>query len=180
MNKNNVHVSGIVLNEEIITSSEIKIVIGIEEALTFPVVIQKKSWEKFKKIYPECKSVTFFGQLRTFRKSTGSIEYSIEASSVSCFHNILQDSLLNESGSQFHGIVTLQKKFDFEPESKLFLKRMVFKTDDRPVYLEATALRSIAPYFEDINEGEKMILRANYMFDNHQPYWRIKHRPVLI
>ena len=63
----------------------------------------------------------------------------------------------------------------------MYLKRMVFETigSGSPIIFEAIALRSIAPHFDEIEEGAEFTLRAIYISNNddHAPYWKITHSP---
>lgn len=186
LSRNNVHVSGKVLAEERFLQGFYHVTIGINSSnslLTVIVQIDAPQWEQFKQEFPDkCNSVTISGRLRTLRIGDN-IQYIIQAgkNSISCFHNFFDD----ESGSQFYGLVKLRKKFDFDTKSKMYLKRLVFEICDsttRNVYFEAIALRGTAPYFDNIEEGEIMFLKASFVIDENgnPPYWRIKHQPELI
>ena len=152
-----------------------------EQVLPIPVLVEKGQWEKFKSDFPaKYKSVTISGQLQTYRDEEGT-HYAIKAGerAINCFHNILHQTL-DESESQFHGVVKLERKFDFDTSSNLYLKRLLFRTNSaHPVFFEAMALRGAAPFFDNINEGDCLYLRANYVLDKsgNPPYWRIKHKP---
>lgn len=189
LNKNNVRVSGQLVKEESINEriDIVRLIVGIETKgiiLPVPVLIDTEQWETFKEDFPDkYYSVKVSGQLKAFRTQEGT-QYIIKAGekSISCFHNVLHSSL-DESESQFFGVVTLKKKFDFDTNTKLYLKRMLFETDTRhPTVFEAMALRSSAPYFDNINEGDQLLLRANFVLDKNgnPPYWRIKHRPEIL
>jgi len=174
--KNNVHVSGIVMEEEALTSKESQLRVGIKDDLNLTVKIENVLWEKFKQSHPEHDGVTFSGQLQWFREG-----YVIKANAVTCFYNVLKD-VMDDSVCQFYGKVTLQRKFDFNT-NHLYLKRMVFETDNpSPVKFEGVALRGISPYFDDIQEGENLIIKANLVSDKNgrPPYWRIKSQPELL
>ena len=182
--RNNVHVSGYVQSEKEHDSKNYQLIVGIEtnnQILPVTVIVEKEQWEKFKSDFPaKYKSATISGQLQAFRDETGT-HYAIKAGerSINCFHNILNQAL-DESESQFHGRVRLERKFDFDTSSNLYLKRLLFRTDSvHPVFFEAMALRGAAPFFDNINEGDCMYLRANYVLDKSgkPPYWRIKHKP---
>lgn len=182
LSKNNVHVSGQLIEERTLSPSTVQILIGVKQAngeVPFNVVIDQEQWKKFKNDFPgKYNSVTVSGQLQAHRDTNG-MNYSIKAGngSITRFHNILQDY---ESVSQFYGPVILEKKFDFDTTSNLYLRRMVFKTcTNHPVYFEAMALRGAVPYFDDINEGDRLILKANFVKDANgkPPYWRIKRKP---
>jgi len=173
--KNNVHVSGIVKGEQALTPKESQLEVSIK-GLIITIKIETALWEKFKQSYPEHDSVTFSGQLQWFREG-----YVVKANAVSCFHNVLKD-VMDDSICQFYGKVTMEKKFDFNTNS-LLLKRMVFETEDpSPVKFEGVALRGISPYFDNVQEGETLVIKANLVSDkNGRPaYWRIKNRPELI
>ena len=175
---NNVHVSGNVLAEKVLNSKS-QLEVGIEtgnNVIPITAIVKNAQWEKFKKDYPDRhNAVTISGQLQILRDG-----YVVQADSITCFHNILQDEL-NESGCQFHGRVRLKKKFDFDTKSNLFLKRLILETDSaQPVRIEAMALRGAASSFEEIEEGQELFVKANLVMDNqgdHPPYWRIDHQP---
>ena len=174
--KNNVHVSGVVLGEQALTPKESQLEVSIKEGLILTVKIENALWEKFKQSHPEHDGVTFSGQLQWFRDG-----YVIKANAVSCFYNVLKD-VMDDSVCQFHGKVRLQRKFNFNTNS-LYLKRMIFETDDAfPVKFEGVALRGISPYFDDISEGEDLIIKANLVSDKNgrPPYWRIKNQPEIL
>lgn len=182
--KNNVHVSGLVISERVIDTKTVKVTVGInanDTVLPVVTIVDDLAWEKFKDSFPNTyTSVTISGQLQSVRDDQGATLYSIRANSISCFHNVLAETL-DETVSQFHGVVILKRKFDFDTASKLYLKRMLFETihPERPAVFEAMALRGAAPYFDSFKEGEKMVLKANYVIDKSgkPPYWRIKHQP---
>ena len=188
ISKNNVHVSGNVLGERYLKNNTVQITVGIQNekfSLPINVLAPAETWKKFKAEFPEnSDSVTISGKLLTKRSQVdGALKYLIKANSITCFHNILQDSL-DESETAFHGLVRLKKKIKFDNNSNLYLNRMVFEIVDndlikQPVIFEARALRGAAPYFDNIQEGEELVLRANYVKDrsDNPPYWKIKHRP---
>ena len=183
--RNNVHVSGKLIREGETFGNIIQLIIGItvaEKILPVTVEVQKNYWETFKANFPDrYKSVSVSGILNAERID-GNMTYKVfvtEPTSISCFNNILNGSL-NETQTVFYGPVRLKKKFDFDTESKLYLKRMIFETAEKgqnPTSFEAVALRSAAPYFDEINEGEMLLLRANYVLDkkkeDYPPYWRV-------
>lgn len=172
MNRNNVQISGEILSSED-KKNTIFLLIGISrDLIPIKVIIDRLLWENFKKNFPEAKSITVNGQLISKKG-----EFAIKTSQIRLFHNDLSE-VLDESGINFHGKVQLSKKFDFQPKNHLYLKRMIFKTDISS--FEATALRSIATFFNDIEEGDTIILKATYVIDQSQknpPYWRIQQKP---
>lgn len=186
---NNVHVSGQVLQEVRTDSGCVNLMIGVATAdintlLPIWATVDVEKWKLFKSNFPDFSSVTISGQLQ-YRQNPihpGEKVPYIIGESVSCFHNELAD-LLDESKSEFRGVVRLRKKFNFGGSSSLHLIRMLFETTSTPsVSFEATALRGAAPYFDEIGEGEKVFLKADYVLDQNgnPPYWRIKHRPEAI
>ena len=176
---NNVHINGIVTRQEVnedASSYELTI-----EANSIPtkVSLERAIWENFQNQFPGQVSVSISGQLQT-AKTEGS-KYSVKGNSVACFRNYLG----NQAEISFDGTVKLRKKFDFNTDSKLFLKRLLLSTDiaeQRPVTFEAMALRSCAPYFDEIDEGEKLQIKANFVKDDsgNPPFWRIKSRPAVL
>ena len=186
--KNNIHVNGYVQKEIYFSESNfVLITVGVpvnDKLLQIQVITDKQYWENFKKSFPKnYNSISVSGKLKTNRNAATS-DYIIQANSISCFHNLLGDNF-DETEATFHGIVKLKKKFEFGTNSKLYLKKMVFETVDiakKNVTFEAMALRSAAPYFDTIEEGEEIVLKADYTLDKNgnPPYWRIKCRPELV
>lgn len=182
--KNNIFASGDLLEERCLDSVSTLLTVNInnDDNIALPVMtlVDLKEWEKFKKAFPsDYKSLTVHGQIK---KNASNHQFFIEANGICCFHNLLE----MEAESEFSGIVRLKKKFNFDTSSRLYLKRMVFETlpylNGSPVSFEATALRGIAPYFDEIKEGDIMYLKANYVTDSNgnPPYWRVRHKPEVI
>lgn len=180
--KNNIFASGDLLEERCFDSVSTLLTVDINNGsdIILPVLtlVDLKDWERFKESFPNnYKSVTVHGQI----KKNASNQFFIEANGLCCFHNLLK----MEAASEFSGIVRLKKKFNFDTSSRLYLKRMVFETmpyKSSPVCFEATALRGIAPYFDEIEEGDIMYLKASYVTDSNgnPPYWRVRHKPEVI
>ncbi len=188
--KNNVHTSGYLISEEI-GEYNVRLVIGIivlQKNLEVYADIPIPIWEKYKSDFPrDFFSISVSGILKTEQNDDGTLKYIIKVTpkngSVRHFDNVLEESL-NETTLFFSGPVELKEKFDFNPKSNLFLKRMVFKTVGcHSVFFEAMAFRRIAQYFESIQEGDIITLKANYTIDNndcHLPYWKVNKPPTLI
>lgn len=191
--KNNVQVSGCVFREDVATTNTTQIMVGIEN-LKIPVLVNTKEWEHFKEQYPDnYTSITVSGELKKYWNDAR-YEYMIKAGdacSLNCFHNVLQ-GYLDESKIQFQGVVRLKgcdpnveedgENQKSEP-SRLYLKRLIFETDSQyPVSFEAIALRKVVPYFEEIKEGSRLFLKADYIVDRegYPPYWKVKAIPKVI
>lgn len=178
--KNNVHVSGI-LSKERVNDKEVSLEISICNT-QIKSVIERCIWEKYKDQFPnEYQSLTISGVLQSERNDEGRLKYIIKAANIGHFHNVLVEEL-DERSSQFCGLVKLKKKFDFDTSSKLLLKRLLFETiSSEKQVLEAVALRGIVPYFDNIQEGSVLMLKADYVADkNGNQYWRVNHIPEFI
>ena len=184
---NNVHVSGKIINKKILNEKFIQLELGIEsneKIIPISTKILLKEWNRLIKSFPEIQSISISGTLfKDYEPEYDEEKYiikTLKTNSLSCFHNLLSDSL-NESKICFYGPVTLQKKLNYTTNSQLILKRMIFETEENVVF-EATAIRSLALFFDNIEEGAKLLLKANYIIDKKgfAPYWIIKHYPEQI
>ena len=179
--KNNVHVSGILLYEEKIDYITTRLTLQTKttdnKIIPVKVIVATNDWESFKMKCPNnYNSISVDGFLDRKGKET-----IIKGTFIGCFFNILEGTL-NETGTKFYGPATLKKKLDFGNNANLFVRRMAFETTNG-VILETIAMRSSAPYFDQINEGDRILLKASYVADKKEdfpPYWRISHRPELL
>ena len=182
--KNNVQVSGLVESERAISDQVTRLDVAIiseNHTLYVTANILTEQWESFKDEFPDrCNSVTISGLLEA-EKSDGMFHYIIRANHVNCFDDSLDG--LNESQFLFTGVVELKEKFDFNPSSKLLLKRLRFETVEHSTRFEAVALRSIASRFDTINEGDRLFVKAIYVVDKkfgYPPYWKISTSPKVL
>lgn len=186
--RNNVQISGQILREDVLERN-VQVMVGIDNLSTaVPVLISQKVWNKFKDNFSEePKSITVSGELNDYWVNRD-FDFAIKANrknSVICFHNMLQE-YLDESGIKFEGIVKLKAKIGFDSDSSLLVKRMLFETVSKyPVTFAATALRKFAPYFDDLEPGTELVIKADYVpltgKDDccHKYYWRIRSIPTL-
>ena len=182
--KNNVHINGTLISEYNLSSSKVKLLIKTENLKQLPIIaiIGRKQWEGFKKAFPNSyKSLSISGILTKISNSN-EVKYLINVTndnSISCFHSIKE---LNESGLDFSGTVKLIKKLDFTLESKLFLKKIILETtSEPPIKFEVTVLRSVAHYFDEIEEGTILKIKASYVCDlTHPPCWKMNSIPEII
>lgn len=181
--KNNVHVNGTLILESCFSSSKVELLIKTENLKQLPIIaiVEKEKWKNFKKEFPKSyESLSISGTLtKKYGLNHQYIIYANNDNSISCFHYVKE---LNESGLEFYGTVKLIKKLDFTPESNLFLKKIVLETtSDSPTRFEVTVLRSVAHYFDEIEEGTILKAKASYVFDSsHPPYWKMNSIPEVI
>lgn len=183
--RNNVHVNGTLILESQLSSSKVELLIKTDNLKHFPIIaiVGKEKWKNFKKEFPNSyESISISGTLTKkygLNHQTRYIIYATNDNSISCFHSIKE---LNESGIEFYGTVKLIKKLDFTPESNLFLKKIILETtNESPIDFEVTVLRSVAHYFDEIEEGTLLKAKASYVFDSsHPPYWKMNSIPEVI
>lgn len=180
--RNNVHISGNLVKET--EKKEGKTILEMASPTHISAMVEAEQWDRFKSEYPNIKTISLSGILNR-QIVNGNTTYFINVindNSICCFHNLLDDDF--DLKTRFSGAVRLKKKFNFDIESHMYLKRLIFETigSGIPTTFEAVALRSIAPYFDEIEEGDELILKAIYVStdDGYNPYWRITNKPVLI
>ena len=180
--RNNVHVSGKVLQENQVTPYTTHLIVGINDNLSIPVLVQCEQWERFKENSSDTSAVTISGKLKEYQDSD-QYRFAIDAKgfhsmNLTCFQNLLKD-YLDESGIYFEGPVRLLSKSDYNTDSELLLKNLTFETCTRyPIVFEAVALRKLAPFFDKIEEGTKLYIKAD-LFRKYPPYWRVKAIPKI-
>ena len=182
LNHNNVHISGSLIRE--VEKKEGKMLLEIASPTQINAIVEAKKWYKFKSEYPNIQTISVSGILNK-KILDGTVVYIVNVvndNSIGCFHNIFDNDF--DFKTNFFGTVILKKKFQFETESNMYLKRMVFETTGSglPTTFEAVALRSFASYFDEIEEESKLILKAVYVSknDGYDPYWKITNKPILI
>lgn len=183
--QNNVHVSGNLISESQLSSSKVQLLIKTENLQKMPIIaiVGREQWESFKKAFPDSyESISVSGTLTKTYGLNHQVKYIIHVNnnnSISCFHSIKG---LNESNMEFYGTVRLIKKLDFNLESNLYLKKIVLETtDESPIKFEVTVLRSVAHYFDEIEEGTLLKAKANYVSDSaHPPTWRMTSKPMVL
>lgn len=174
--KNNVQVSGEL--KDFHTNDEFAQLL-LENPIPIVVIIPLTIWNKFNFSHPEEKNLSLSGVLDKENKTNEYVVKIVNDNSISCFHNLLG----NEAETTFSGSVILKKKFDFNTDSKMYLKRMIFETIDfEPITFEAVAIRSIVSYFDNIEEGTKLKIKASFTLskDGLPPYWRITNKPIIV
>lgn len=180
--ENNVEVSGIIVKDVESTNTTLLKVLVDSIDSTIDVSISSCTWENFKKAFPKnYKAVDICGVLAPSWGEKGDSMYAVNATSVTCFHNLLKPGGFNGSLIKFRGKATLQKKFEFSTNSNLYLKKVALTTVPGNVSLEVEAIRDASNYFNEIKEGDVLIVEAVFAqgAKDSYPCWRVKKRPVL-
>ena len=174
--RNNVHVNGeLKWLDECDGSEFVKLRLG--NSTPIMATVPKRKWEEFQSKYPNERNLSISGVLNRLEDGNNLVSV-INDNSIGLFHDVLGEGM--ETIPVFCGAVRLVKKFTFNTVTKLYLMRMIFTTiDSTPTTFEAVAVRSIVPYFEKIEEGTTMYLKAMLMHDEKfHPYWKITHKPI--